>query len=102
MKAIWTAVQTKIAHRAIQKNQDYVSTFRTPHGSRVLHDLISNHHVLGPVFSTDPLEMARKEGERNVVLRILTELNVDQTRLQNLIRENSDVSISQMEREAQV
>lgn len=66
--------------------------FNTPQGRNVLKDLMKNHHFIGPVFDSDPQQMARNEGERNVVLRILHNLQTDATKvlkyLEEIDREN--------------
>ncbi len=56
---------------------DYQRAFKDGPGRKVLLDLMNTHHVMGPLFDKDPLEMAFSEGERNVVLRILSYLKVD-------------------------
>lgn len=55
----------------------YQVVFKSEDGQKVLYDLMRNHHCLGSTFSSDKMEMALKEGERNVVLRILHFLNTD-------------------------
>ena len=50
---------------------DYGATFSGDHGERVLNDLIFRHDILESAFSSDPLAMAYKEGQRDVVLGIL-------------------------------
>ena len=42
------------------------------HSREVLKDLCAAHHVFDAGFDSDPIELARMAGERNVVLRILT------------------------------
>lgn len=48
---------------------DYVRTFKSVHGQRVLADM--HRSFGGSSFSKDPLEMARREGRREVLLLIL-------------------------------
>lgn len=59
----------------------YQSFFNSEDGKKVLYDLMKVHHVVGSTFSKDSHEMALKEGERNVVLRILSILQVDPQKL---------------------
>lgn len=57
----------------------YKSIFETPNGEKVLENLQEAHYINGPLVNTtgaiDPLKLAMAEGERNVVLRIMTILN---------------------------
>lgn len=53
--------------------EEYYNTFQvSPTGMKVLGDLMKAHHFYSSTFSIDPYTTARREGERNVVLRILT------------------------------
>jgi hypothetical protein len=76
-------MDNKQAKKRLRKPVDraisYQSTFATPEGQKVLFDLMKEHHMIGSSFSKDAFEMAFKEGERNVVLRILNilKINVD-------------------------
>lgn len=76
------------AKRQITKFTDYQVVFNTPQGKRVLLDMMKNHKMLSSSFDSDALQMARNEGERNVVLRILSMLKVDITDLNKRIEEN--------------
>lgn len=60
--------------KAVRKDRqrDYVDTFTSVSGERVLRDLHASHG--GPVFHPNALEMARREGRREVVLNILRQL----------------------------
>jgi len=69
--------------------KDYQITFGTEHGKRVLMHMMKVHNVLGTCFvKGDPCESALREGERNVVLRILTLLKQDPIALLKRIEEN--------------
>lgn len=59
----------------------YQSVFNSEEGKKVLYDMMKIHYVIGSTFSKDPHEMALKEGERNVVLRILSILQIDPQKL---------------------
>jgi len=65
------------AKRMRSRAIDYQMTFSTPHGKRVLHDLMKWGHVLHPTFKKDPHETAFQEGERHMVLRLLTVLKTN-------------------------
>lgn len=70
-------VNKKRARKPLDRALSYQAIFSTADGQKVLWDLMSNHHVIGSTFSKDTHEMALKEGERNVVLRILQILKID-------------------------
>jgi hypothetical protein len=81
-----TLVEKKVA-----RTMDYKRTFTSEQGKRVLQDLIFAHNVMTPTYVRgDAIEMAYKEGARNVVLRILTILETDEELMQKLIRETNN------------
>lgn len=80
----------KAAQRSVSKVKLYQSVFSGPEGRKVLLDLMSTHGMMNSTFSGDVNAMLIKEGERNVVLRILTMLKQDINQLQERI--NSYVS----------
>jgi hypothetical protein len=84
------AEEKSSARRQIAKAVDYQNTFRSEHGKRVLNDLVSQHFVMGSTFNGDVQTMAFQEGQRQVVLRILTVLKLDAEKVQNLIRESDE------------
>ena len=61
-----------------QQKIDYLTTFTTPEGERVLADLTSAYYHRSS-FSKDPYETAFKEGQRAVIVRILNLLKEDNT-----------------------
>ena len=77
----------KVARRQVARVQDYQQTFSSPHGKRVLYDLMGVCHMLQPLNVSNPQVMAFEEGQRQVVLRILTYLKVDMEKLHERIRE---------------
>lgn len=77
----------KRARKPIERALSYQAIFNTPDGQKVLWDMMSNHHMIGSTFSKDTHEMALKEGERNVVLRILQILKIDIDTLAKRIEE---------------
>lgn len=54
----------------------YQDLFNTDLGSRVLNDMMRAHGMMSP-HPVNPQEMALKEGERLVILRILTFLKIN-------------------------
>lgn len=71
---------------------DYQDTFGTAEGQRVLLDMMSAHGMLSPGFHKDPIEMARMAGERNVVVRILSLLNVDMKQMKKMVEEAHELA----------
>ena len=49
----------------------YVMCFKEAY-PKILEDMQKAHYYNRPLFAADPYETARREGERNVVLRIMT------------------------------
>lgn len=59
----------------------YQGMFGSEKGKYILYDLMGTHWMLNPTYSSDASEMAHREGERAVVLRILSILNINIERL---------------------
>jgi hypothetical protein len=56
----------------LHRHEDYVSTFETPQGQRVLRHLMRVSGVTGSNFvAGDPHTTAFKEGQRHIVMSIL-------------------------------
>jgi hypothetical protein len=69
--------------------QLYQKVFSGPDGKKVLEDLMRTHHYLGSTFGGKvENEIYFKEGERNVVLRILALLKLDVKQIQERIDAN--------------
>lgn len=79
----------KHSRKSIDRIISYQSVFSTAEGEKVLYDLMKEHHFISSTFSKDPVEMALQEGERNVVLRILSILKVDVEALNKKIEEGT-------------
>jgi hypothetical protein len=77
----------KAARKPITRALNYQAVFKTSDGQKVLWDLMKNHHMISPTFSKDTHEMALKEGERNVVLRIMQILKINVDSLAKKIEE---------------
>jgi hypothetical protein len=81
-------VANKMERRSLAQVEDYREAFGTPAGSRVVHDLMRVHNVMGCTFvEGDPYKSALLEGERRVVLRILKVLRTDPKGLIERIKE---------------
>lgn len=80
----------KVAEKQIGTLKAYKNVFNSPEGRVVLQDLMKVHHMKGSSFDPNPTVAAFKEGERNVILRILTRINIDINELQTRL-EDRDV-----------
>ena len=69
-----------------QWKTDFGQAFSSPAGRRVLWRILSRCRVFNSVFSMKALEMARREGERNLGLWLLD--SCSQTLLLQMITEN--------------
>jgi hypothetical protein len=68
----------KAAEKYLGRVMDYKRVFKTEQGQRVLHDLMKEHFIMSPTYQKgDSMELAYKEGQRNVVLRILEVMDTD-------------------------
>ncbi len=66
----------------ISRHEDFVATFESPQGKRVLRYLIKQAHVLDPTFvQGDAHATSFKEGQRHIVLTILRAINKDTNKL---------------------
>lgn len=65
------------AEKSLARLAAYRDVFESPQGKIVLNDMFSNHAILSSTFNGDVNQMLLKEGERNVVLRILKILKTD-------------------------
>lgn len=80
--------QNKAAKRQVSIITAYKRVFSGPEGDRVLADLMQSCHMLGSSYNGNLNDVVFHEGERNVVLRILKNMNVDVQKLQERIRQN--------------
>lgn len=64
------------ARQLRQVQEDYKKVFlHSPHGKRVLKDLMAYSGVVDASFNRDPVTMAFREGQRDVAIKILTALD---------------------------
>lgn len=76
------------AKKILVRAADYKNVFNSAQGKRVLEDMCRNHFMFSTSFAKgDAYESARREGERLVILRILSFLKLDLNRLEKLIEE---------------
>lgn len=59
--------------------RDFVNTFSTPEGKRVLATIVGWGHVYKPSMNTDPNLVIFCEGERNMALKILAACTAPQS-----------------------
>ncbi len=79
--------QKTSAEKLISRSSAYQALFRSPDGEKVLRDLMRAHAVMSSTFNGNVNDMLIKEGERNVVLRILKLMNVNPQELRERIEE---------------
>jgi hypothetical protein len=86
------AKEVKIAKRSVSKVMAYRKVFDSPEGKKVLLDMMDAHGMLNCTYTGDVNKMLLKEGERNVILRILALLKMDvaqlQERIDSYVKEN--------------
>lgn len=70
-------VNKRRSRRPVDRAISYQAVFSSSEGEKVLHDLMRTHHMTASTFCKDPYDSAFKEGERAVVLRILSLLKID-------------------------
>ena len=80
------------AERKFAQLVDYKKTFGSEQGKRVLYDMMNAHFMMAPTNprTSDPYEMAFNEGQRFVLLRIMTMLKVNPERMNQLIEESNN------------
>ena len=67
--------------------QAYKRLFSSDEGQMVLKDLVSTHGMLSTSFKSDVNDMIFREGERNVILRILDKISYKEEQLMKLIKQ---------------
>lgn len=65
----------------------YKKVFNSSEGRSVLMDLINSHYVLSSTFDINPYVVAQREGERNVVLRLMKFLKITPADMEKLAEE---------------
>lgn len=76
-------------NKQVQILKDYQSTFGSIEGKKILYHLMQMNHVLGScMVAGDPYQSAFKEGERNVILKILAILKQDPAKILEQIEQN--------------
>lgn len=63
----------------------YKRVFESEDGKRVLADLMKNAHMYRSTMDPNPHELAYKEGERSMVLKILRTIKADPSELETYL-----------------
>lgn len=69
-----------------QKLINYKKFFGEPHGREVMLDLMNRFHVLAGNPGVDAISIARAEGQREVVLYLLSRANVSMEQLDKILK----------------
>lgn len=81
----------KSDQKDLVKRKMYRAFFKHRFGEQILRDLMKTHWVLASTFVRgDREESILREGERNVVLRILSILQVDPKKLQAMLEQEEN------------
>ena len=79
--------ELNMSKKSVAKIQAYQKVFGTPQGREVLMDLANAHGLMRSTFHQNVNEMILKEGERNVILRILS---ITKTNIKDLVERIED------------
>ena len=82
----------EVAQRAVARTENYKQAFSTESGKAVLLDLLAEHYMMKPVFqgTEDAIGIAFRDGQRQVVLRILATMQLDVSEIYMLLKEGDD------------
>lgn len=87
-------VKKKRVERTIKLNQDYKQAFTTKQGKAVLLDLLQEHYILRSTYQgvegDDGRGQSFREGQKHVVLRIMTLMGLDVSEMYLLLKEGDD------------
>jgi hypothetical protein len=88
------STEERLREKQHAQMKDYKRVFSSEQGNRVLADLIANHYVMNTTFARHPNDpegtMAFREGQRQVVMRILTILKYEPLEVVQAIKESDD------------
>ena len=82
--------ERNMAERSVTKVHRYQKVFAGPDGRAVLYDLISSSGMLTSNHDANPNMALMREGQRNMVLRILAMMETDANQLLERIKEHAD------------
>lgn len=91
MKKIGEATK-RVAEKTLKRAETYKRAFSTPDGKAVLLDLMKEHYMMSSVYQgrEDAHGIAFRDGQRNVVLRILTTMELDVGEIYLLLKQGED------------
>lgn len=81
-------IKNKVVRKNVERADNYKLVFGSPQGRAVLYDLMEHCGMLRSSYTKDANEVLFREGERNVVLRILQILDQDVKQLLERIEEH--------------
>lgn len=75
--------------KLLDQSRDYKKTFGSPEGKRVLLDLMNKFNVMHSTYQPgiNEVDLAFKEGARNVVLFLIHKLGEDMEKLSEMAKE---------------
>lgn len=80
--------KTKKVDKQRQLMIDYKHVFGSEVGERVLRDMMRNHFMTRPSHvRSDPYETSYNEGQRAVMLRLMTYMNYDIKKFDELVKQ---------------
>lgn len=90
-----TSALNRVQRKSVRHVQAFKAVFETEQGKLVLAQLMSKFHMLGPTYTlgkdVNPYDIALQEGQRSVVLFILSTLNIDLEALIERIERNAEI-----------
>ncbi len=66
----------------------YKHLFNLPEAKLVINDLMKRGNMMSPTMSKDPNQVFHSEGKRDLVLYILSNINVDNETLAEMIKDS--------------
>jgi hypothetical protein len=81
-----------VAQKAVERTENYKQAFTTVQGKAVLLDLLNEHYMLKTVYQgqEDSIGIAFRDGQRQVLLRILSIMQLDIGEIYMLLKEGDD------------
>lgn len=90
-----TSALNRVQRKSVRHVQAFKAVFESPQGKLVLAQLMSKFHMISPTYSlgkdVNPYDLALQEGQRSVVLYILSTLNIDLEALIERIEQNAEI-----------
>jgi len=90
-----TSALSRVQRESVRHVQAFKAVFETEQGKLVLAQLMSKFHMISPTYTLgkdiNPYDIALQEGQRSVVLFILSTLNIDLEALIERIERNAEI-----------